>query len=156
MSPEEFESLLDGLADKERGNQPAASAGSDEITDDEFEAMLDDVQGEAAAPAPAAPAAPAPEPAAAPAPEPAAAPAPAEPAAAPAPAAAAPSAASKATGAAKPPAKPAGGAKDKEPAAEATVRVDTARLDSIMNMVGNWFWYATGLCCSVLSTVISR
>ncbi|MBD8709391.1 chemotaxis protein CheA [Pseudomonas sp. CFBP 13711] len=115
---------------------PAAAskaAASDEITDNEFEDLLDQLHGKGkfepavAAGAPAAPAAAAPtkkpEPANA---EPAkatpaaAAPAKAAPAAAPAPARAAAPAPSE-----KPPSE-----------AETTVRVDTARLDEIMNMVG--------------------
>ncbi|WP_282373152.1 chemotaxis protein CheA [Pseudomonas sp. PS02290] len=117
---------------------PAAAskaAASDEITDNEFEDLLDQLHGKgkfepavaAGAAAAAAPAAAAPtkkpEPAKA---EPAkatpaaAAPAKAAPAAAPAPARAAAPAPSE-----KPPSE-----------AETTVRVDTARLDEIMNMVG--------------------
>jgi two-component system chemotaxis sensor kinase CheA len=109
------------------------AAASDEITDNEFEDLLDQLHGKGkfepavAAGAAAAPAAAAPtkkpEPAKA---EPAkatpaaAAPAKAAPAAAPAPARAAAPAPSE-----KPPSE-----------AETTVRVDTARLDEIMNMVG--------------------
>ncbi len=112
---------------------PSKAAASDEITDNEFEDLLDQLHGKGkfepavAAAAPAAPAAAAatkkPEPAKA---EPAkatpaaAAPAKAAPAAAPAPARAAAPAPSE-----KPPSE-----------AETTVRVDTARLDEIMNMVG--------------------
>jgi two-component system chemotaxis sensor kinase CheA len=109
---------------------PSKAAASDEITDNEFEDLLDQLHGKgkfepavaAAAPAAAAPAKK-PEPVKA---EPAkatpaaAAPAKAAPAAAPAPARAAAPAAS-----------------EKAPSeAETTVRVDTARLDEIMNMVG--------------------
>ncbi|MFJ2686600.1 chemotaxis protein CheA [Pseudomonas sp. NPDC087342] len=146
ITDDEFEALLDQLHGK--GNfavdalesaiasapVPAAptakAAGGDLISDHEFESLLDELHGKGkftevgtgtvvtapAAKAPAAaakPAAKAPEPKAE-APKPAAAPAPA-------PARAAPSA---------PPAE--------KPASEAetTVRVDTARLDEIMNMVG--------------------
>lgn len=159
ITDDEFESLLDQLHGKGSFSPdavgaaapgaaaPAAAApaapvapaaaskasASDEITDNEFEDLLDQLHGKGkfepavAAGAPAAPAAAAPtkkpEPAKA---EPAkatpaaAAPAKAAPAAAPAPArAAAPAAAEK------PPSE-----------AETTVRVDTARLDEIMNMVG--------------------
>ncbi|MEX6677573.1 chemotaxis protein CheA [Pseudomonas sp. W2Oct36] len=111
---------------------PSKAAASDEITDNEFEDLLDQLHGKGkfepavAAAAPAAPAAPVnkPEPVAKaepakPTPA-AAAPAKATPASAPAPARAAAPAASE-----KPPAE-----------AETTVRVDTARLDEIMNMVG--------------------
>ncbi|KPX32552.1 MULTISPECIES: chemotaxis protein CheA [Pseudomonas syringae group] len=115
---------------------PAAKA-SDEITDHEFENLLDELHGKGkfepqaiAAKAPAAaPAAKAP--AAAPA-----APAPvAKPAAAPAPAAKAEPA--KPAPAAAPARAPAPtGEKPVATEAETTVRVDTARLDEIMNMVG--------------------
>src|SRR5450830_224126 len=90
----------------------AAPAGDGLISDHEFEALLDELHGKGkfteVAPAAAATAAPA---AAKPAPAPAAAPAPAR--------------------------APAAAVADK-PASEAetTVRVDTARLDDIMNMVG--------------------
>ncbi|WP_454834309.1 chemotaxis protein CheA [Pseudomonas lini] len=145
ITDDEFEALLDQLHGK--GNfavdalesaiaavpAPAAptakAAGGDLISDHEFESLLDELHGKgkftevgtgavvsapvAKAPAPAAkPAAKAPEPKAeAPKPAAAAAPAPAR----------APSA--------PPPEKPAS-------EAETTVRVDTARLDEIMNMVG--------------------
>ena len=108
--------------------EPVAAAGGDHITEHEFEALLDqlhgkgkfaaDAVGASAAPAAVAPAAAVARPAAKPAPAPAAKPA----AAAPARQAAAPAA----------------GADKHPPASEAetTVRVDTARLDEIMNMVG--------------------
>jgi len=139
----EFESLLDQLhgkgsfaADNLPGAQtappvvataPATAGGGDLITDNEFEALLDQLHGKgkfsaengAEAPAGAsAVAAPAPVP---PKAEPARAPAAAvAPAAAPAPAA-----------------RPApSGEKPVASEAETTVRVDTARLDEIMNMVG--------------------
>ncbi len=138
ITDDEFEALLDQLHGKGQfkapqaeapqpappaAAQPAAPAGGgDEITDDEFEALLDQLHGKGqfkgtaaagggqAPPPPASPAArsaPGPERR----PEPPAAPEkPAE----------------------KPPEKVA--VKALEP--EATVRVDTRRLDSIMNMVG--------------------
>ncbi|WP_166222407.1 chemotaxis protein CheA [Pseudomonas atagonensis] len=149
ITDDEFEALLDQLHGK--GNfavealesaiasapapaaPAAAAAGSDLISDHEFESLLDELHGKGkftdvgaaagsastvATPAAKAPAAAAavPKPAAKPepkaeAPKPAAAPAPARAAAAP------------------PPEKPAS-------EAETTVRVDTARLDEIMNMVG--------------------
>ncbi|AGL83496.1 chemotaxis protein CheA [Pseudomonas protegens] len=157
ITDDEFEALLDQLHGK--GNfavealdsavaaapaapaaaaPSAAAAGSDLITDHEFESLLDELHGKGkfsetpgaakpaaatAAPAAAAtaavakPAAKKPEPKAE---APKAAPAPA-PAAAPAPA--------RAAAAAPPAEKPAS-------EAETTVRVDTARLDEIMNMVG--------------------
>jgi two-component system chemotaxis sensor kinase CheA len=155
ITDDEFEALLDQLHGK--GNfavealdsavasvpaaaaPTAAAAGGDLISDHEFEALLDELHGKgkftevagatgavASTQAPAAvvsapaavakPEAKKPEPKAEPA-KPAAA---AAPAAAPAPARAA---------AAPPPEKPAS-------EAETTVRVDTARLDEIMNMVG--------------------
>ncbi len=140
ITDEEFEALLDQLhgkgkfepggssaeaasAESAKDSTPAAS--SDEITDDEFEALLDQLHGKGkfepavADASPAEPVAAAPA-KAAPKAEPARAAAPAKPAAA----------ASKA-------AAPAPAAADKAPAeVETTVRVDTARLDEIMNMVG--------------------
>ncbi|WP_085682979.1 MULTISPECIES: chemotaxis protein CheA [unclassified Pseudomonas] len=153
ITDDEFEALLDQLHGK--GNfavdalesaiasvpattaPAAAAAGSDLITDHEFEALLDDLHGKGKftdvatgavvtagnASAVAAPAAKAPAAAAKPAakaPEPKAEPAKPAAAAAPAPARAP---------ATPPPEKPAS-------EAETTVRVDTARLDEIMNMVG--------------------
>ncbi|MCP5350056.1 MAG: chemotaxis protein CheA [Oceanospirillaceae bacterium] len=163
ITDDEFEALLDQLHGKGKGPAPVAAessapapaapaapsaaeadaavaefvAGGDEtISESEFEELLDKLHGKGKSPAAstppakpeapkaeAAPAAKAPEPAkpAAPKPAPAAAPKAAEPAAerkaaAPAPAAAA--------------------ASNNADAAEATVRVDTKRLDDIMNMVG--------------------
>jgi len=136
ISDDEFEALLDQLHGKGQfvppapaaaavvesvAAAPAPAAGGDEITDDEFEALLDQLHGKgkfvepaavASAPQPAAPAKPvaAVKPVAKPA-------APAVPAKA----APAPAAADKAAPASE---------------AETTVRVDTARLDEIMNMVG--------------------
>lgn len=143
----EFEALLDQLHGKgsfavDNVVAPAAAApsapvplvgGGDLITDNEFEALLDQLHGkgkfnaEAAAEAPVAPQAAKPAAAPAPAPaKPAAAPARAEPARAAAPAAAPAAAARPAPTGDKPAASE----------AETTVRVDTARLDEIMNMVG--------------------
>ncbi|BCY01754.1 chemotaxis protein CheA [Stutzerimonas stutzeri] len=144
ITDEEFEALLDQLHGKgkfepvgsvagssaeaagaESAKDSAPAASSDEITDDEFEALLDQLHGKGkfepavADASPAEPVAAAPA-KAAPKVEPARAAAPAKPAAA----------ASKA-------AAPAPAAADKAPAeVETTVRVDTARLDEIMNMVG--------------------
>ncbi|MCG8317541.1 MAG: chemotaxis protein CheA [Pseudomonadales bacterium] len=155
ITDDEFENLLDELHGKGKGpgtaaeaavpeSAPAtapAGAGGELITDDEFENLLDELHGKGKGPttgaeaAPAAPAAPKPEPvAAAPAqpastPKPTPEPAKPEPAPAPAPAAQAPAPART------PPKKPATPAKDAVPA-ETTVRVDTKRLDDIMNMVG--------------------
>ena len=140
ITDDEFESLLDQLHGKGQFVPPpvtsapppvasvsTAAAGGDEITDDEFESLLDQLHGkgkfvepEAIAPL-AAPPAPA-KPVDAPKPEVKAAPKPApkpEPARTPAPVAA------PVVEKAAPPSE-----------AETTVRVDTARLDEIMNMVG--------------------
>ncbi|BAQ79617.1 MULTISPECIES: chemotaxis protein CheA [unclassified Pseudomonas] len=150
ITDDEFEALLDQLHGK--GNfavdalesavaavpaaqaPSAAAAGSDLITDHEFESLLDELHGKgkfSEAPGAAKPAA-----AVAPAPAAATSAAVAKPVAkkpeakaeAPKPAAAAAPAPARA--AAAPPAE--------KPASEAetTVRVDTARLDEIMNMVG--------------------
>lgn len=132
ITDDEFEALLDQLHGK-GSFQPdvkaspaspaptatpvAAAKKDDEITDDEFEALLDQLHGKGKAPVEAAPKAeverqPTPEPVAAPAAVPAKA-------------------------AEAPVAPTAGAAADKGAvAAETTVRVDTKRLDQIMNMVG--------------------
>ncbi|WP_417349965.1 chemotaxis protein CheA [Ferrimonas sp.] len=134
ISDDEFEKLLDQLHGKggAPGKAEAVAAAtaepeSDEITDDEFEALLDQLHGKGNAPkaVDSAPAA-APQPKPAPAPKPAAAAAP-QPAAdvAPAPKAAP-----------KPAAKAKAGKGQAASSGETTVRVDTARLDEIMNMVG--------------------
>ncbi|WP_248765430.1 chemotaxis protein CheA [Pseudomonas protegens] len=152
ITDDEFEALLDQLHGK--GNfavdaldsavaaapaaaaPSAAAAGSDLITDHEFESLLDELHGKGkfsetpgaakpaaatAAPAAAATAAVAKPAAKKPEPKAEAPKAAAAPAAAPAPA--------RAAAAAPPAEKPAS-------EAETTVRVDTARLDEIMNMVG--------------------
>lgn len=128
ITDDEFEALLDQLHGKGQFAAPAApapaappaAAAGDEITDDEFEALLDQLHGKGKFSEPAAPLkAPTPEPAK---------PAPA------AKAVAKPLAKAESAKAA-----PAPAAADKTtPASEAetTVRVDTARLDEIMNMVG--------------------
>ncbi|AGI23691.1 CheA signal transduction histidine kinase [Pseudomonas sp. ATCC 13867] len=144
ISDDEFEALLDQLhgkgqftGAKEEAAAPVeaaaaevkpeeapAAGGDDNITDDEFEKLLDELHGKGQftgakeEPVAAAPSNAQPKAAAAPAPKPAAAPAPA--------AAAKPAAAKPAAAAAEKPANE----------AETTVRVDTARLDEIMNMVG--------------------
>jgi len=121
MSDDDFEALLDqlhggGSPKPAPAPAPAAPAntatgGSDGISDDEFEDLLDQIQGKAKAeagkPVAATPAAPA---------------AIAKPAPAPIPAAAS--------------AAPGAGAAPPAAAAETTVRVDTKRLDDIMNLVG--------------------
>tara|TARA_R110000822_G_scaffold16304_19_gene55621 strand:+ start:9489 stop:11762 length:2274 start_codon:yes stop_codon:yes gene_type:complete len=140
INDDEFEALLDELHGKGAapGKVVAAQAEAspavkssdvepEHITDDEFEALLDQLHGSGQAPGKLdSPAAPEVKPAV-----PAAkAPAPAKPVAKAAPPAAKPA-----------PAPATEPAKDKQaaienPAAETTVRVDTARLDDIMNMVG--------------------
>ena len=157
ITDDEFEALLDELHGKgkfsgeaEAPSAPAPAAapaatpagGDDEITDDEFEALLDQLHGQGKGPgetkaAEAAKPAPAEKPRvkveneAKPTPAPKA---PEKPAPAPKPAA--PAAQSK------PAAAPATAKKDEKkatpapPPAETTVRVDTRRLDQIMNMVG--------------------
>lgn len=159
ITDEEFEALLDQLHGKGQGPgkvpgnvskpapaQPAAiptvepavaaaSGQSDLIDDDEFEALLDQLHGKGKAPNAAKPAAkPASTPVArTPAPAPAPAPVAAK-AVAPAPLKPVSKDANKpvASGA------PARSSADKDAAAgvETTVRVDTQRLDDIMNMVG--------------------
>jgi two-component system chemotaxis sensor kinase CheA len=149
ISDDEFEALLDQLHGKGKGpsvdapkalaEKPSAAAptaptsktgGSDLIDDDEFEALLDQLHGKGKAPSAAPAAAPK-----------AAAPTP------PATKPAAPAAAKPAASAPKPEAKieppkpstassPAAGDKDAPAGVETTVRVDTQRLDDIMNMVG--------------------
>ncbi|GGY67418.1 hypothetical protein GCM10011613_09410 [Cellvibrio zantedeschiae] len=166
ITDDEFEALLDQLHGKGKGpgidapkapaEKPVAAApvsaapaasGSDLINDDEFEALLDQLHGKGKAPTsasvaatkPTAPVAPvAAKPAAAPAPK-AEAPKPATPSpAAPKPATpqpAAPKAEAPRPSAAPAPA-PAAADKEGPAAVETTVRVDTQRLDDIMNMVG--------------------
>ncbi|MBJ7265369.1 MULTISPECIES: chemotaxis protein CheA [Idiomarina] len=140
ITDDEFESLLDELHGSGKAPQSAEKtqekqkepAKDDEITDDEFESLLDELHGSGKAPTPkgdkpaekAAEKKPEPKPQAKPQPKPAAKP---EPKAAAAKAEDKPAAAKSVD---KKPAAPA-------PAqAETTVRVDTKRLDEIMNMVG--------------------
>jgi len=142
ISDDEFESLLDQLhgkgkfavaAEPQATSAPAVSAApasSDEITDDEFEALLDQLHGKGKfVEPPAAPAAEVTAKKAAPASK--AVVPPATPAAAPAAPAAKKDSAPRA-----PAAPPAAGGGAAVSEAETTVRVDTARLDEIMNMVG--------------------
>jgi len=135
ISDDEFEALLDNLHGKGQAPTPPAAAqpkaenadvatssgtDADAISDDEFENLLDDIHGKGKGPSAESGASAAPAKASAPA--------------APTPQAAAPKAAPKA-------AAPKAAAK-KDPTAvsvpkgETTVRVDTARLDDIMNLVG--------------------
>ncbi len=142
ITDDEFEALLDQLHGKGSfavdalpgavapAPEPAAAASGDHISEHEFEALLDELHGKGkfAADSVATAAAPA----AAVAAKPAAAPAPAV-----AKPAAAPAAAAPAKAAAPAPARQAAPAGDKAASeTETTVRVDTARLDEIMNMVG--------------------
>ncbi|AOW76529.1 chemotaxis protein CheA [Colwellia sp. PAMC 20917] len=130
ISDDEFESLLDELHGQgafspevaaNNSSKPSSSnsSSSDEISDDDFEALLDELHGQGQAPklsVTPAPSAPTPTPVAQ---TPAAKPAPLAPAAKPV---------AKAPVPEKAPAKAMQG--------ETTVRVDTKRLDQIMNMVG--------------------
>ncbi|MFK3872075.1 chemotaxis protein CheA [Pseudoalteromonas rhizosphaerae] len=108
---------------------PTKSNGPDEISDDEFEALLDELHGKGSAPQAVAETEPAPaKKAAAPTPAPVAAAKPVpKPAVSEPVKAAEKSAPAPATAVAKKPA---------PPQADTTVRVDTKRLDQIMNMVG--------------------
>lgn len=134
ITDDEFESLLDQLHGKGQfvapaasapvtpaaKAEPAAAAASGDITDDEFEALLDQLHGKGKFVEPEAIKAATPAPVAKPVePSKSAAPAVAKPAAKAEPAKA------PAVEKAAPPSE-----------AETTVRVDTARLDEIMNMVG--------------------
>lgn len=151
ISDDEFEALLDQLHGKGKFDagkkaepkkavteEKAESGGDDEITDDEFESLLDQLHGQGQGPT--VKGAEEPKPAAK-------APAKETPAKAENPKATAPKVkpAAKSEVASKPAAKamanPAAKKDDKKgqpapPPAETTVRVDTKRLDQIMNMVG--------------------
>ena len=132
ISDDEFESLLDelhgqGAFSAEVSNSASTpSVSSDEINDDEFESLLDELHGKGNAPKPGATSS-LPEEKATPQ-----QPVKKEPVAKPAAvkAAAKPAAKSKAAPASKKAPQPA------TPQGETTVRVDTKRLDIIMNMVG--------------------
>jgi two-component system chemotaxis sensor kinase CheA len=135
ISDDEFENLLDELHGQgsfsspakavESTPAPSSKSNSDDIDDDEFESLLDELHGQGKAPQnstakvpPKVEATPPPAPKPTPVQQPAAQPV------------------------AKAAAKPAAPVKDKKvapppvPQAETTVRVDTKRLDQIMNMVG--------------------
>ena len=130
ITDDEFESLLDALATGETAPaKPAAPAAApaaptvqqsntDEFSDAEFEALLDQMHGNKTTPAGSAPATPAKKPEATPVAPPAA-----HAAAAPPPLEARPRATAEPAAAAA-------------TTAETSVRVDTQRLDEIMNMVG--------------------
>ncbi|WP_298448011.1 chemotaxis protein CheA [uncultured Marinobacter sp.] len=136
ITDDEFEALLDELHGKGKFAAKAAAAddtqaasgaaspavGNDGelITDDEFEKLLDELHGKGGSPttggsddAPAKPSQPKAEPAKV-----------------------VPEKAPEATPAAQAPASKAAPPRDSAPVAETTVRVDTKRLDDIMNMVG--------------------
>lgn len=138
ITDEEFEALLDQLHGKGRFSpdvaaraaeqpEPAASPGKggaddDTITDEEFEKLLDELHGKGAGPSAATASArvsandekqPAKESSGSNA-----------------------AVASKPASTGKKPKGPAGHGRETAPAAETTVRVDTRRLDDIMNMVG--------------------
>ncbi|WP_149981473.1 chemotaxis protein CheA [Pseudoalteromonas rhizosphaerae] len=109
-------------------SSPTKSNGPDEISDDEFEALLDELHGKGSAPQAVAETEPAPaKKAAAPTPAPVAAAKPVPKPAVSEPVKAAEKSAPATTAVAKKPA---------PPQADTTVRVDTKRLDQIMNMVG--------------------
>ena len=156
ITDEEFEALLDDLHGKGQfggeeksaatpspASAPASNPGDEEITDDEFEALLDQLHGSGQGPTKQGSAPAAPEPpvdkAATEAIQKAKQTAPSsasEPKAKPASSAASPA---KASTAAAPKATAKKDDKKGAPApppAETTVRVDTKRLDQIMNMVG--------------------
>jgi two-component system chemotaxis sensor kinase CheA len=138
ITDDEFESLLDELHGS--GKAPVSAekkqekpADSDEITDDEFESLLDELHGSGKAPTKSADNGKDDKPKEKPKPEKKAEAKPksepkAKPAAKPAAKDDKPKAADKPAD--KKPAAP------QQPAAETTVRVDTKRLDDIMNMVG--------------------
>ncbi|QBM17505.1 hypothetical protein MARI_16200 [Marinobacter sp. JH2] len=136
ITDDEFEALLDqlhgkgkfaapGAAEtddprKDSGDQPAGDESSDLITDDEFERLLDELHGKGGSPGAQLESNEVAKPAASASLEPVSeSPAKAEPIPAPAPAA-----------------KAAAPAREAAPVGETTVRVDTKRLDDIMNMVG--------------------
>jgi len=157
ITEDEFEQLLDELhgegASPTVNSAPVSSPApatdpatetSDEISEDEFEHLLDELHGEgkfkAGTDAPAS----SPEPVAEPAPvsapvakpEPVAAPPAPEPVSAPAPVAEKKVEKEKPAAPAVAKDKPAKAGKDSAAQGETTVRVDTKRLDDIMNMVG--------------------
>ncbi|EXJ16889.1 chemotaxis protein CheA [Imhoffiella purpurea] len=141
ITEDEFEALLDALPRDGSASPPAAkaetappqSAGSDAssdlITEDEFESLLDQLHGGGASVAPAAAPAPKAE---------TAAPASRDSRAAPAPAKAPSAADSPSTGVSAPDkdSSAAAARNARAPVGETSVRVDTQRLDEIMNLVG--------------------
>ena len=128
MSEEEFDAILDQLHGKGRhGGVPEAKVGApkaareaangDDISDDEFESLLDELHGKGKGPVKT------------PAAKPASSSRETPPAEAPPAGKTPPAAAAGASSAAEP-------ARAEGPRGEATVRVDTAKLDDIMNLVG--------------------
>lgn len=136
ISDDEFEALLDELhgagkgpagkateavGDKPVAETPASPSGKDDISDDEFEALLDQLHGKGKGPGTADEPAATQKPVDAPQPKPA----PVAEQKAPTAKQATPAAVSKPRA-----------EREAGPQVEATVRVDTQRLDEIMNMVG--------------------
>ena len=153
ITEDEFEALLDQIHGKGKHQaagkknedavsepeqpavaEPAAAGGDDIITDSEFEELLDRLHGKGGAPGKKEDSSKVSAADEVKSSEPVTPEEPAKPAAAKAPAARPEAAAEVQKTAAAPARKPA--AADKEAASEATVRVDTKRLDDIMNMVG--------------------
>lgn len=136
ISDDEFESLLDelhgqgafsaGISESDSG---ASASSSDEINDDEFESLLDELHGKGNAPKVVATPAEETKVVKTPASTPIKKEAPSKPAAKPV-------AASKKEPATKPAAAKKAQQASATPQGETTVRVDTKRLDQIMNMVG--------------------
>jgi two-component system chemotaxis sensor kinase CheA len=145
ITEDEFEALLDQIHGPGKGSESAAegkkevvgeakpsgetAANGDLITDSEFEDLLDRLHGKGQNPATTESAVSKPVETAAPEAVKAEVPKVEAPKTA-------PSIAEKPKPAAKPASKPAAGKPAEAPAAETTVRVDTKRLDDIMNMVG--------------------
>jgi two-component system chemotaxis sensor kinase CheA len=142
ISDDEFEALLDelhgqgafspdiatGNTTQTVSNVSTTSNDSDEIDDDEFEALLDELHGKGKAPKPVVPPVSNAPTQVTPTPTPKAAPTPSA-----TPGASVNTAKTTPTAPKKAPSKP---AQTSVPQGETTVRVDTKRLDKIMNMVG--------------------
>lgn len=151
ITDDEFEALLDQLHGKGKpavavtpepvavapASSPASAGGDDTITDSEFEELLDRLHGKGKHSAADEPVATTDQPAAVTPPSPPVASKPADVAKAAAPVATSAAAPAPAPAPAKAaPAKAAASGNEAPAATEATVRVDTKRLDDIMNMVG--------------------
>lgn len=127
ITDEEFESLLDQLHGAgKHGGVPAVAAtpAADTIGEDEFEALLDQLHGQGKPPGAASAAAPSPKAEAAPKPDSKPEPKPA------------PTPAKKAVRAGKADGQAGAAAGANAAQSDTTVRVDTRRLDEIMNLVG--------------------